>query len=143
MAEITPLPAPPTDGKYRVLIVEDDPFIGRLVMTNLMKANMTCLLATDGIDGMIEFKSFNPHLVLSDIMMPGVDGRQLCSTIRETSMVPIILMTSADTSEAELAAFKAGADDYIPKPFDPALLMTRVVVAMRRVYRYDLSLIHI
>jgi DNA-binding response OmpR family regulator len=139
MPEQTPLPEPPADGRYRVLIVEDDPFIGRLVMTNLAKANLSGHLATDGIDGMIEFKNFNPHLVISDIMMPGVDGRQLCSTIREISLVPIILMTSADTSEAELAAFKAGADDYIPKPFDPALMMTRVIVSLRRVYRYDVQ----
>lgn len=139
MAEPTPLPEPPPDGKYRVLVVEDDPFIGRLVLTHLGRANLNCRLATDGIDGVAEFKTFDPHLVLSDIMMPGLDGRQLCSIIRETSLVPIILMTAADTSEAELATFKAGADGYIPKPFDPTLMMTRVVAAMRRVYRYDVQ----
>jgi DNA-binding response OmpR family regulator len=139
MSEPISLPEPPVDGRYRVLVVEDDPFIGRLVLTHLGKANLNCRLATDGIDGAAEFKNFNPHLVLSDIMMPGMDGRQLCSAIRETSLVPIILMTAADTSEAELAAFKAGADDYIPKPFDPTLMMTRVVATMRRVYRYDVQ----
>jgi DNA-binding response OmpR family regulator len=137
MPEPMSLPTAPEDGRYRVLVVDDDPFIGRLVMSNLSKANLNCRLAADGVDGMVEFKNFNPHLVLSDIMMPGMDGRQLCSTIRSISMVPIILMTAADTSEAELAAFKAGADDYIPKPFDPTLLMTRVIATMRRVYRYD------
>lgn len=111
-------------------------------MTNLAKANLNCRLATDGIDGMVEFKNFNPHLVLSDIMMPGIDGRQLCSSIRELSAVPMILMTAADTSEAELAAFKAGADDYVPKPFDPTLLMTRVIAMMRRTYRYDAQAYH-
>jgi DNA-binding response OmpR family regulator len=139
MPDLTPLPERPPDGRYRVLIVEDDPFIARLVLTNLNKANFHCRVATDGIDGAIEFRNFDPHLVLSDIMMPGIDGRQLCATIRELSMVPIILMTAADTSEAELAAFKAGADDYIPKPFDPRLLMTRVIAAMRRVYQYDVQ----
>jgi CheY-like chemotaxis protein len=138
MSEATPqLPAPPPDGQYRVLVIEDDPFIARLILTNLNKVNFNCRVATDGIDGMAEFKSWDPHLVLSDIMMPGMDGRQVCSIIRSTSMVPIILITAADTSEAELAAFKAGADDYVPKPFDPKLLMTRVMATMRRVYRYD------
>lgn len=138
MSEAAPqLPAPPADGQYRVLVIEDDPFIARLILTNLTKVNFIGRVATDGIDGMAEFKSFDPHLVLSDIMMPGMDGRQVCSIIRSVSMVPIILITAADTSEAELAAFKAGADDYVPKPFDPKLLITRVMATMRRVYRYS------
>lgn len=139
MAETIPLPPPPEDGKYRVLVMEDDPFIGRLILTNLVKANLECRVATDGIDGLVEFKSYYPHLVISDIMMPGMDGRKVCATIREMSAIPIILITAADTSEAELIAFKSGADDFVPKPFDPRLLTARAVAALRRVYRYDVD----
>jgi DNA-binding response OmpR family regulator len=139
MPEIVPLPAHPPDGKFRVLIVEDDPFIGRLILTNLTKAGLQGRLATDGIDGLAEFKNFEPHLVLSDIMMPGIDGRQLCATIRGISLIPIILITAADTSEAELNALKSGADDYIAKPFEPKTLVARVMTIIRRVYRYDVQ----
>ena len=125
------------ESKFRVLIIEDDPYIARLIVNNLEKVNLECRTAGDGIDGMQTFKAFDPHLVLTDIMMPGMDGRSVCQVIREVSMVPIILMTAADTSEAELESFKAGADDYIPKPFDPKLLVARVVAHLRRVYRYD------
>ena len=139
MAETLPLPSPPEDGKYRVLVMEDDPFIARLILTNLVKANFDCRVSPDGIDGIVEFRNYNPHLVISDIMMPGMDGRKVCATIRELSAIPIILITAADTSEAELIAFKSGADDYIPKPFDPKLLTARAVAALRRVYRYDVQ----
>jgi len=123
--------------KFRVLIIEDDPYIARLVLTNLAKVNLECRIAPDGITGLTDFKDFNPHLVLTDIMMPGLNGRSVTAMIRHNSMVPIIMMTAADTSEAELEAFKAGADDYIPKPFDPKLLSARVIAQLRRVYRYD------
>lgn len=125
------------ENQFRVLILEDDPYIARLVASNLEKVNLECRIATDGIEGMAMFKQYSPHLVLTDIMMPGMDGRSVCQVIREISMVPVILMTAVDTSEAELEAFKAGADDYIPKPFDPKLLVARVVANLRRVYRYD------
>ena len=127
--------APPE--KFRVLIIEDDPYTARLVLTNLVKVNLECRIAPDGVTGLADFKEFNPHLVLTDIMMPGLNGRSVAAMIRETSMVPIVMMTAADTSEAELESFKAGADDYIPKPFDPKLLSARVIAHLRRVYRYD------
>jgi len=126
-----------TPEKFRVLIIEDDPYIARLVLTNLAKVNLECRIAPDGLSGLSDFKEFNPHLVLTDIMMPGLNGRSVTSVIRESSMVPILMMTAADTSEAELESFKAGADDYIPKPFDPKLLSARVIAHLRRVYRYD------
>lgn len=125
--------------KYRILVVEDDPQIADLALANLNIAGLECRHAADGIQGLIEFKEFDPHIVLTDLMLPGMDGRTLCAEIRQVSLVPIILMTSADTSDAEAQAFEAGADDYIPKPFDPRLLVLRVSAHLRRVYQYDLQ----
>jgi DNA-binding response OmpR family regulator len=126
--------------KYRILVIEDDPFIARLITANLNKMNLDHRVSANGIEGLKDFKEYDPHLVITDIMMPGMDGRAVCSTIREISMVPILMMTAADSSHAEMAAFKSGADDYIPKPFDPQLLTMRVMAHLRRVYRYDASI---
>ena len=126
--------------KFRVLIVEDDPFIARLILTNLEKANLNGRVAKDGVEGLKDFKEFDPHLVITDIMMPGIDGREVCTIIREISMVPIIMITAGDTSFAEVASLKAGADDYIAKPFDPQVLTMRVIAQLRRVYRYDATI---
>ena len=129
----------PSD-KFRVLIIEDDPFIARLISSNLEKANLDCRVSKDGVEGLKDFKDYDPHLVVTDIMMPGIDGRQVCGIIREISMVPIIMITAGDTSFAEVASFKAGADDYIAKPFDPQVLTMRVTAHLRRVYRYDANI---
>ena len=100
---------------------------------------MECRYAQDGLVGLKAFQEADPHLVLTDIQMPGMDGKQLCAKIRETSIIPIIMMTAADSEEAQMAGFKMGADDYVPKPFNPKLLVARVVANLRRVYRYDFS----
>jgi CheY-like chemotaxis protein len=126
-------------GKYRILLIEDDPQIANIALTSLTKAGLECRHTANGIQGLIEFKRFEPHLVLTDLMLPGVDGRTICGEIRNVSLAPIIMMTSADASDAEAQAFEAGADDYIAKPFDPRLLVLRVGAHLRRVYHYDMQ----
>lgn len=133
------LPAPPESGKFRILVVEDDPNIARLILTTLTRAGFECRYAPDGLEGWTSFKDTDPHLVLTDIQMPGLDGQQLCAKIRETSTVPIVMMTAADSEEAQLAGFKGGADDYVPKPFNPKMMTARVIAHLRRVYRYDFN----
>ncbi|MDQ3813738.1 MAG: response regulator transcription factor [Armatimonadota bacterium] len=130
----------PQTGKFRVLVIEDDPAIARLIMANLSRSNLDCCHAQDGIEGLTLFQQYDPHLVLSDMMMPGLDGREVCARIRESSMVPVIIITAADSPETQLAAFKAGADDYIAKPFDPRVLTSRIIAHLRRVYRYDAAI---
>lgn len=130
------LPAPPSDNKYRVLIVEDDPAIMKLVALHLNMAGFNCRQATNGANGWREFGEFDPHLVLSDISMSGLSGHELTAKIRSQSSVPVILMTAASSDDSEMLGFKTGADDYIPKPFNPKLLVARVVANLRRVYRY-------
>lgn len=131
-------PAVPQKGeKFRILVAEDDPNIGRLVTLNMTAAGFECRHAHDGVDGWLAFNEFEPHLVILDVMMPGMNGRDLCAKIRTASTVPIIMMTALDSEQDQLQGFKSGADDYIPKPFNPKLLVARVISWLRRVYRYD------
>ena len=132
------LPPPPESGKFRILIVEDDSNIARLILTTLSRAGFECRYAPDGTEGFNAFKDSSPHLVLTDIMMPGLNGQQLVQKIRETSTIPIIMMTAADSEDAQLQGFKGGADDYVAKPFNPKMMTARVIAHLRRVYRYDL-----
>ena len=129
--------APQTGEKFRLLIVEDDMTIGRLLATNLTSAGFECRLAPDGGLGLATFHEFNPHLVLLDVMMPVMDGRQVCAKIRETSKVPIIMLTAMDSDEDQMQGLKMGADDYVTKPFNPKLLTARVMTHLRRAYRYS------
>jgi len=134
-----PLPAPPESGKFRILVVEDDPGIARLVLATLTRSGFECRYAPDGLEGWTAFRQSDPHLVLTDIMMPGMSGHELCVKIRETSTIPIIMMTAADSEEAQLQGFKGGADDYVAKPFNPKIMTARVIANLRRVYRYDVD----
>lgn len=131
------LPAVPADNKFRILVVEDDAMIAKLLLIHLEKAKFQTIVARDGLDGWSQFTQCDPHLVLSDINMPGLSGHELVEKIRETSSVPVLMMTAADSEEYQMKGFKVGADDYIPKPFNPKLLIARVVANLRRVYRYD------
>jgi DNA-binding response OmpR family regulator len=133
------LPTLPESGKFRILVVEDDSSIARLVLTTLSRAGFECRYAPDGTEGWKAFRETDPHLLLTDIMMPGLNGHQLVQKIRETSTIPIVMMTAADSEDAQLQGFKGGADDYVPKPFNPKMLTARIIAHLRRVYRYDLT----
>ena len=129
--------APPSGAKFRILVVEDDVAIGRLLTANLSKAGFACRHVPDGGLGLAAFHEFNPHLVLLDLMMPVMDGRQVCARIRESSTVPVIMLTAMDKDEDQVQGLKLGADDYVTKPFNPALLVARVMTHLRRTYRYN------
>lgn len=129
---------PPSNAaSYRILIVEDDAAIARLVAMSLMPLGMDCRYAADGEAALLAFEQIQPHLVLLDVNLPKLDGRAVCAKIRETSTVPIIMLTAQDKEDEQLLGFKLGADDYISKPFNPKLLLARIVAQLRRVYRYD------
>ena len=133
----TSLPAP--SSKFRVLVIEDDGEVARLILLNLARAGLDCRYAPDGATGVTAFKEADPHLILLDLMMPGLDGRAVCIKIRETSTLPIIIMTALSGEEPQLQCFKLGADDFVTKPFNPKLLVARVVAHLRRVYAYDVE----
>jgi CheY-like chemotaxis protein len=126
-------------AKYRVLIVEDDVAVTRLIAANLQKAGLGFECAADGTAGLQAFREHAPHLVLLDLMLPGMNGFQICSEIRKTSRAPVIMMTARVETTHQMRGFRLGADDYVIKPFDPQLLVARVIAHLRRVYRYQNS----
>ncbi len=123
------LPEVPSDNRFRILIAEDDPSIAKLVSVHLKMAGFEVFIARDGMEAWSQFPQINPHLILTDINMPGLSGHELVERVRGTSSLPILMMTAADTDESQMNGFKVGADDYIAKPFNPKLLTARV-------YRY-------
>lgn len=135
------LPKAPLDNRtYSILVAEDDETISRMLELHLKSSGFEVALAANGTRALELFNQSEPHLVLSDIQMPGMNGHDLTRQIRaQGSGVPILLMTAAGTDAAEMEGFKTGADDYIEKPFNPKLLLARVVANLRRVYRYDVA----
>ena len=129
--------AAPGRERFRILVVEDDQHIARLILANLAKAGMECRYAADGESALTSFQENEPHLVILDLMMPGINGFAVCTRIRQTSTVPIIVITARDEIENQLHSLKIGADDFVPKPFDVKVLVARVVAQLRRAYRYQ------
>ena len=116
----------------KVLIVEDDRNIGDLLRLYLEKEGMDCRLAGDGLLGLEQFQQFQPDLILLDLMLPGMDGWSVCRKIRETSNVPIIMLTAKGELEDKISGLEMGADDYITKPFEMKEVIARVHAVMRR-----------
>jgi len=118
----------------RILVVEDETNISDILIKYLKKNGYECQLANNGFDALEMFSKQVFHLVLLDIMMPGIDGFEVLHRIRETSEVPIILLTAKQEEIDRLKGFDIGADDYVIKPFSPRELMSRVKVFLKRIY---------
>ena len=130
------MPAAPSDNVFRLLLLEGDETTARTILAFLEKTGFDCRFAVDSEQGMVLFKQQIPHLVIMPALTPNIDGHAFCRWIREYSTIPILMRGVADES-AEVAAFKIGADDYLPAPLRPAVLMARVVAHLRRAYRYN------
>jgi DNA-binding response OmpR family regulator len=116
----------------RILVVDDDPLIVRLVRTNLERAGYRVLGATNGQEGLELAAAELPDLVVLDVMLPKLDGFEVCQRIREFSLVPIVMLTAKGEQVDKLRGFEMGADDYLTKPFQPAELLARVKAVLRR-----------
>jgi DNA-binding response OmpR family regulator len=116
----------------RVLVVDDDPLILRLVRTNLDKAGYKVLTAMNGEEALDTVASELPDLVILDLMLPKVDGYEVCRRIREFSLVPVVMLTAKGEQVDKLRGFEMGADDYLTKPFAPPELLARVQAVLRR-----------
>ncbi len=117
----------------KIIVADDEELIRRLVSDFLVQEGYEPLLANDGDEALRLFES-NPDtaLLILDIMMPNIDGWEVCRRIREHSTVPIIMLTARSTEYDQLTAFDAGADDYVTKPCSPSVLMKRVAALLRR-----------
>ncbi len=115
-----------------VLVVDDQPSLVRLVRDNLESRGFRVTNASDGIRAMDIVENDKPDLVILDIMMPGMDGYEVCRRIREFSTVPIIMLTARTEQDSLVQGFEAGADDYVTKPFHANELLARVEAVLRR-----------
>lgn len=118
--------------KQKILIVDDDEHISELISLYLMKEFYDTKMVYDGEAALHEFKSWQPDLILLDLMLPGIDGYQVCREIRQHSNVPIIMLSAKGEVFDKVLGLELGADDYIIKPFDSKELVARVKAVLRR-----------
>ena len=115
-----------------VLIVEDDKNIQELLLLYLEKEGYAVTLADDGGQGLAKFRTIHPDLVLLDVMMPVMDGWDVCKAIRAESNTPVIMLTAKSELDDKVHGLKAGADDYVTKPFEMKELLARIEAVLRR-----------
>ena len=115
-----------------VLIVEDDRNIAELLQMYLEKEGYAVTTAFDGGQGLAKFRAISPDLVLLDVMMPVMDGWGVCKTIRAESQTPVIMLTAKGETDDKVAGLRAGADDYITKPFEMREVLARIEAVLRR-----------
>ena len=119
-------------NKQTIMIVDDDENIAQLVRLYLEKEGFEVISSNRGDAALAAFKANPPSLVLLDIMLPGIDGWQVCRAIRQISSIPIIMLSAKDETFDKVLGLELGADDYITKPFDPKELVARVKAVLRR-----------
>jgi two-component system, OmpR family, KDP operon response regulator KdpE len=118
--------------RTRVLLVEDDPNIVDLIRSNLSVRGFDTMVSTDGVRALHLLESGQPDVVLLDLMLPGVDGMELCRAMREQSSVGIIVVSARRGERDKISALNVGADDYMTKPFSIEELLARITATLRR-----------
>ncbi len=115
-----------------ILVVDDDKNICELLRLYLEKEGYAVTLAFDGQDGLLKFRENDPDLILLDVMMPNMDGWQVCREIRKTSQCPIIMLSAKSETIDKVLGLELGADDYVVKPFDSKEVVARIKAILRR-----------
>ncbi len=118
--------------KQTIMVVDDDPNIAQLVKLYLEKEGFEVSVETRGDDAVAAFQKNPPSLMLLDIMLPGMDGLQVCRAVRQISAIPIIMLSAKDETFDKVLGLELGADDYITKPFEGKELVARVKAVLRR-----------
>ncbi|MDP4161280.1 MAG: response regulator transcription factor [Bacillota bacterium] len=116
----------------KVLVVDDEPKILKIVEHCLIREGYEVITALDGSQAIEQFHRQEPDLVILDLMLPHVDGFQVCRTIRETSSIPIIILSARNEELDKILGFNLGVDDYLTKPFSPVELCLRIKAVLRR-----------
>lgn len=119
-------------NKQKILIVDDDENIAELISLYLTKECFDTMMVHDGEKALIAYETYQPNLILLDLMLPGIDGYQVCREIRARSGVPIIMLSAKGEIFDKVLGLELGADDYIMKPFDSKELVARVKAVLRR-----------
>lgn len=120
-------------GCMRILVVDDDAHIRQVLRFSLEQAGYEVVEAENGAVGLERFGAVNPDLVILDVMMPEMDGTEVCRQIRRVSDVPVLFLSSRDDEIDRVVGLELGADDYVAKPFSPRELVARVKAILRRV----------
>ena len=119
-------------AKQKILIVDDDNNIAELISLYLTKECFDTKIVNDGEEALIAFEQYNPNLILLDLMLPGIDGYQVCREVRAKANVPIIMLSAKGEIFDKVLGLELGADDYMIKPFDSKELVARVKAVLRR-----------
>jgi DNA-binding response OmpR family regulator len=116
----------------KILVIDDDPAMTELLKLILQSSTATVFTANSGMEGINHTKNDNPDVIILDLMIPEMDGWKICQTIRETSSVPILILSALDSPGMVAKALDAGADDYLIKPVPSGVLVAHLNTLMRR-----------
>ncbi len=120
------------NSRQRVLVVDDEPTVREVVCSYLTKDGYEVAQASDGAGALSQVSNFDPDLILLDLMLPKVSGLEVLRRIRQTSTVPVVLLTARTDETDRILGLEFGADDYVVKPFSPRELVARVRAVLRR-----------
>ena len=123
----------------RILVVEDDPTIAEAIAARLRSEAFVVEIVGDGAEAVRRCLEWRPHLVVLDVMLPSLDGHEVCRRIQADRYVPVVMVTARDSETDLLVGLGVGADDYITKPFSPRELVARIRAVLRRVERSTMS----
>ena len=123
----------------KILVVDDEESILELVAFNLTQAGYQLLTTKDGLEGLALARREKPDLIVLDVMLPGLDGLEICRVLRKETSVPILMLTARKTESDKVIGLDLGADDYLTKPFSPRELVARVKAVLRRTGKEELS----
>lgn len=123
--------------RWKILVVDDDPHIRDVVLYALEKSNMEVRCAEDGKEALELFEKMAPSLIVLDVMMPEIDGLEVCREVRKKSATPILFLSSRDEEVDRVVGLEIGGDDYVTKPFSPRELVARVNSILKRAYKSE------